>query len=78
MDDCLAAGFLFTEGIISSIDDISAMEGIDCDGVSQEKLDSIFIASVKDREPYWKKEDEDEIKNQIFRISSLEPCSGNL
>ena len=38
-------------------------------GVSQERLDSIFIGSVKDREPYWKKEDEDEIKNQIFRIS---------
>lgn len=38
-------------------------------GLPQEKLDSIFIASVKDREPYWKKEDEDEIKNQIFRVS---------
>ncbi|MCL5881489.1 MAG: formate dehydrogenase accessory sulfurtransferase FdhD [Candidatus Thermoplasmatota archaeon] len=51
MDDCLAAGFLFTEGIIRSIDDISAMEGIDCDGVSHSNRINVTLAENVQLQP---------------------------
>ncbi|MCL5783488.1 MAG: GTP 3',8-cyclase MoaA [Candidatus Thermoplasmatota archaeon] len=38
-------------------------------GVRNEDLDGIFLASVKDREPYWKKEDELENNSEIFWVS---------
>jgi FdhD protein len=44
MDDCLAAGFLFTEGIVRSMDDISAIEGIGSDGVSRGNSIKVTLA----------------------------------
>ncbi len=38
-------------------------------GSSQEELDSIYLSSVKDREPYWKEEDEVARESKVFRIS---------
>ena len=44
MDDCLAAGFLFTEGIVRGMNDISAIEGIGSDGVSHENSIKVTLA----------------------------------
>lgn len=37
-------------------------------GSDEGELDGIFLASVKDREPYWKESDEIERESKIFRV----------
>lgn len=38
-------------------------------GSSEEDLDRIYLSSVRDREPYWKEEDEIARQSKVFRIS---------